>query len=163
MSLSVRRSYELRILASLAIVLSIVQATTFGVGASADIIASATTTASALVHRRTALDVSTPVLQFHVTDGSQHAEAFLTFAAAARTTATGEVLLVLGAPSEMPGMTLTVVGGTEGAVSGVVARGGTTVVVRWVGGGRRTGRLQFQLRAAPGVYSIPVTFRLDAL
>jgi hypothetical protein len=163
MSLIVRRPHPPRILASLAIVLSIVQATTFGVLASADIIASTTTTASAFVHRRTALDLSTSVLQFHVTDASQQADASVTFGAAARTTTNGEVLLVMRVPSEMPGMTLTVVGGTEEAVSGVVTRGDTTVVGRWVGGGRRTGHLQFKLRAAPGVYSIPVSFRVDAL
>jgi hypothetical protein len=153
----------MRSLTSLAIVLSIVQTTSLGAGPTADITVSTTTTASALVHRRTALELSTSVLQFHVTDGSLQAEASVTFAAAARTTTTGEVLLVMRVLSEMPGMTLTVIGGTEGAVSGVVAGADSTVVGRWVGSGRRRGHLQFHLRAAPGVYSIPVSFRLDAL
>jgi hypothetical protein len=159
----VRRLRPLPVLASLALVPTIVQATSSVVGASAEIGASTTTTASATVHRRTALDVSTSVLQFHVTDGAQQAEVSVNFTVAARTAADGQVLLVVRVPSELQGTTLTVVGGTEGAVSGIVAPGDTTIVGRWVGGGRRTGHLEFRLRAAPGVYSIPVTFRLDAL
>jgi len=156
------RLRPLPILGSLALVLTIVQATSPVVGASSEIVASTTTTASATVHRRAALDLSTSVLQFHVTDGVQQAEVSVTFAVAARIAADGQVLLVVQVPSEIQGTTLTVVGGSEGAVSGIVAPGETTIVGRWVGGGRRTGHLEFRLRAAPGVYSIPVTFRLDA-
>jgi hypothetical protein len=157
------RAPQLRFLASAAILLSIVvQATSLGAEASANL-ASGSTTARAVIGRRTALDLSTSVLQFHVTDASQLAEASVTFAAAARTTANGEVVLLVRVPSDVSPMALTVAGGTEGAVLGIVASGDATVVGRWVGGGRRTGELQFQLRAAPGVYSIPVSFRLEAL
>jgi hypothetical protein len=157
------RAPQLRFLASAAILLSIVvQATSLGAEASANL-ASASTTARAAIGRRTALDPSTSVLHFHVTDASQLAEASVTFAAAARTTANGEVVLLVRVPSDVSPMALTVAGGTEGAVLGIVASGDATVVGRWVGGGRRTGELQFQLRAAPGAYSIPVSFRLEAL
>jgi hypothetical protein len=157
------RAPQLRFLASAVILLSIVvQATSLAAEASANL-ASASTTARAAIGRRTALDLSTSVLRFHVTDASQLAEASVTFAAAARTTANGEVVLLVRVPSDVSPMALTVVGGTEGAVLGIVASGDATVVGRWVGGGRRTGGLQFQLRAAPGVYSIPVSFRLEAL
>lgn len=157
------RAPQLRFLASAAILLSIVvQATSLGAEASANL-ASASTTARAAIGRRIALDLSTSVLQFHVTDASQLAEASVRFAAAARTTANGEVVLLVRVPSDVSPMALTVAGGTEGAVLGIVASGDATVVGRWVGSGRRTGELQFQLRAAPGVYSIPVSFRLEAL
>lgn len=156
------RAPQLRIFSSAAILLSIVQAIPLGADGSANL-ASVSTTARAVISRRTALDLSTSVLQFHVTDGSQFAEASVTFAAAARTTTTGEVVLVVRVPSELPQTSLTVVNGTEGVVPGIVATGDATVVGRWVGGGRRIGQLRFQLRAAPGVYSIPVSFQLEAL
>jgi hypothetical protein len=155
------RAPQLRIFSSVAILLSIVQAIPLGADASANL-ASASTAARAVIGRRTALDLSASVLQFHVTDAGQFAEASVTFAAAARTTTNGEVVLVVRVPSEVPPTALTVVGGTEGVVPGMVASGDATVVARWVGGGRRTGQLQFRLRATPGVHAIPVSFQLEA-
>ena len=155
------RAPQLRIFSSVAILLSIVQAIPLGADGSANL-ASASTTARAVISLRTALDLSTSVLQFHVTDG-QFAEVSVPFAAAARTTTNGEVVLVVRVPSEVPPTALTVVGGTEGVVLGMVATGDATVVGRWVGGGRRTGQLQFRLRATPGVHAIPVSFQLEAL
>jgi hypothetical protein len=120
-------------------------------------------TAQATFAPRTSLQVSSQVLRFEVTDASIPAEATVEYAAGARTRNDGEVMLVVRIPLEMSGMTLTVSGGTTAAVSRVVTRGESTVVARWVGGGRKTGHLQFQLRAAPGVYAIPVSFELNAL
>jgi hypothetical protein len=156
------RAPQLRILSSAAILLSIVQAIPLGAAASANL-ASTSTTARAVIGRRTALDLSTSVLQFQVTDAGQFAEASVTFAAAARTATNGEVVLVVRVPSDVPPTALTVVGGTEGVVRGTLTSGDTTVVARWVGGGRRTGQVQFQLHATPGVHAIPVSFRLQAL
>jgi hypothetical protein len=116
-----------------------------------------------VISRRTALDLSTSVLRFQVTDAGQFAETSVTFAAAARTATNGEVVLVVRVPSDVPPATLTVVGGTEGVVLGMLASGDTTVVARWVGGGRRTGQVQFRFHATPGVHAIPVSFQLEAL
>ncbi len=120
-------------------------------------------TATATVATRTSLRVSTHVLRFHVTDEAIAAEAVVEFAAGARTSKEGEVVLVVRTPAEMSGLSLTVSGGTTDAVSGTVAHADGTVIARWVGGGSKNGHLQFQLRAAPGIYAIPVTFQLNAL
>jgi hypothetical protein len=48
-------------------------------------------------------------------------------------------------------------GGADGAVAGDVDPAAPTLAARWIGSGRRTGRLVFSLRAAsPGTYAIPV-------
>ncbi len=120
-------------------------------------------TATATFAPRTSLRVSTQVLRFHVADEAIAAEAVVEFAAGARTSKDGEVVLVVRTPAEMSGMMLTVNGGTTDTVSGTVANGDGTVVARWVGGGSKNGHLQFLLRAAPGMYAIPVTFQLSAL
>jgi hypothetical protein len=120
-------------------------------------------TATVAFAPRTSLRVSTQVLRFHVTDEAIAAEAVVEFAAGARTSKDGEVVLVVRTPAEIPGMTLMVGGGTTDAVSGTVANGDATVVARWIGGGSKNGQLQFLLRAAPGMYAIPVTFHLSAL
>jgi len=65
--------------------------------------------------------------------------------------------------AEMSGMMLTVSGGTTDIVPGTLANDDGTVVARWVGGGSKNGKLQFSLRAAPGMYAIPLTFQLSAL
>ena len=77
------------------------------------------------------------------------------FAAGARTSKDGEVVLVVRTPAELSGMMLTVCGGTTDAVSETVAKADGTVIARWVGGGSKNGHLQFRLRAAPGMYAIP--------
>ena len=120
-------------------------------------------TATATFAPRTSLRVSTQVLRFHVADEAIAAEAVVEFAAGARTGKDGEVVLVLRTSAEMYGMTLTLSGGTTDTVPGTVANGDGTVIARWVGGGSKSGRLQFLLRAAPGAYAIPVAFELNAL
>ena len=74
----------------------------------------------------------------------------------------GEVVLVVRTPAEMYGMTLTVNGGTTDTCRGPSQT--AMAPFRAVGWGwRKNGRLQFLLRAAPGMYAIPVTFELSAL
>jgi hypothetical protein len=122
-------------------------------------------TATATFGARTALEVSSQVLRFHVTDPSIAAEATVSFAAGARTTTDGEVVLVLEL-AEQGGAAqgaLSIVGGSEGTIAGPVpteARDTPTVAARWVGGGMRTGGVTFRLQAPPGQYDIPVKFQL---
>ena len=119
-------------------------------------------TAVATFGPRTALEVSSHVLRFNVTDASIPAEAVVTFTAGARTRTDGDVLLFVETASqgaEAPGA-LAIVGGAEGTIAGSVARDAPTVAVRWLGGGLRTGGVRFRLQAPPGQYDIPVRFQL---
>jgi hypothetical protein len=125
-------------------------------------------TATATFAPRTSLQVSSQVLRFDVTEATVPAMATVEFAAGARTRHSGEVLLVVqvvdrGAVPSGPGQALTIVGGTDGMIPGGVALDAPTLAGRWAGGGLRSGRVTFRLLAPPGVYSIPVSFRLDAL
>ena len=123
--------------------------------------ASQAISATATFAPRTSLQVSSQVLQFHVTDGSSVAEASVEFAAGARTRNGGDVMLVVEAPPLPPGGALTMAAGTEGTIATAVVQDAPTVVARWVGAGLRTGRVTFQLKAAPGRYEIPVRFLLN--
>jgi hypothetical protein len=96
--------------------------------------------AHATIASRTALTVSSEVLQFAVTGDGQPAIATVDFVASIRTHAGAEVVLTVEGVSAQP-----------------------TVVGRWVGSGQRTGRISFALRGAgAGTYTLPVRFVLTA-
>jgi hypothetical protein len=167
----VRRFMELRPFVLLATVLAIVPARPLALGepvsqGSAPQVTQSVT-ATATFGPRTSLQVSSQVLQFHVTDAWIPAEATVEFAAGARTRSGGEVLLVVQVRDperlwpETAGQSLTIVAGTEGTMAGSVVHDAPAVAARWIGGGLRTGRVTFRLQAAPGQYTVPVTFLLN--
>ena len=129
---------------------------------------SATVNVTATFAARTALQVSSHILRFQVTDPELPAIAIVEFSAGARTLAGADVRLLVqplsvpektGGPSSGPLM-VTVIGDGEGLA--VLTTDSPTLAAQWTGGGRRTGRVTFQLRAAAGTYAIPVRFELIA-
>jgi hypothetical protein len=126
-------------------------------------------TATATFAPRASLQVSTQVLRFDVIDAAIPALATVEFVAGVRTRIGGDVRLIVevtdlaAVPSGSAGQALTIVGGTDGMTPGDVSPYEPTVVGRWAGGGLRSGRVTFRLLAAPGVYLIPINFRVDAL
>jgi len=122
-----------------------------------------TIVASVDVKPRASIVQSTEVLRFQVTDPDRPAEAVLTFAAGARAAASSEVLLIVTAeePLEIAGgpteIGLTV---SSDADRRAVTAGERMVAAQWTGGGRRSGQLRFLLRAAEGVYTVPVKLQL---
>jgi hypothetical protein len=91
--------------------------------------------------------------------------------AAARTASGGEVLLVVESERTPQGpggaadveTALSFEGQGQGLHAGVLNPASAAVAGRWVGSGKRTGRLWFALRAAsPGRYTLPVRFVLTA-
>lgn len=144
---------------------------TGGAPAAASERASATVTVTATFGTRTSLDVSTQLLQFETRQPGQPATASVEFAAKARTGTESEVLLsveALRSAEESGGAadvetSVTFEGEGEGTLRGRVAFARPVVAGRWVGSGRRHGRLVFALRAgARGSYSLPVRFVLSA-
>lgn len=112
----------------------------------------------------TALRVSSPVLVFDVASDGGTAVASIEYTASARAPRDGEVVLSVDAMRSVEGpggaadadSTLTV-GEQDAAVP--VSR--PVVAQRWIGGGTRSGRLVFTLRAAAaGRYVVPVTLLL---
>lgn len=133
--------------------------------------ASAAVTVTATFGTRTSLDVSTQLLQFDTRQPGQPATASVDFAAKARTGTESEVLLsveALRSVDESGGAadletSVTFEGEGEGTLRGRVASAMPVLAARWVGSGRRHGRLVFTLRAgARGSYSLPVRFVLSA-
>jgi hypothetical protein len=131
---------------------------------------SAGATVSVTFSARGTVRASAPVLIFDVTDPSQAAVASIDFVAAARTTPGGNVDLIVDAagPVSGPGgaadveTSLALEGGTEGVLSAALSPTVRSMAARWSGGGRRTGRLVFSLRAsAPGTYSVPVSLAVS--
>jgi hypothetical protein len=130
--------------------------------------ATATLRMSIDVRSRTSLHVSTQVLQFHVTGPGVPATAVIDFSASSRTREGGEVLLAMdvmrGTPADMhgPGDLLTFRGHGEGLTAGALNGPGTAIVGRWMGSGRRSGRVSFALRARrAGTYTLPVRLVLS--
>jgi hypothetical protein len=122
-----------------------------------DRLATATLTASAQVSPRTAVQVSSDVLVFQVIDAEVPAEATVTFTAGARTRPDREVRLFMS--QDLPAsVTMT---GSDGTLHAVMSNE-PVMVSRWTGGGRKRGEIRFQLRGAPGTYTIPVRFSLNA-
>jgi hypothetical protein len=115
--------------------------------------------ATADVRTRTAISQSTDVLQFTVTDPNLPAEADLLFTAGARAgTSTQVRLLVRAEDASLSSGVLTVRGDVDARE---IAQGAaSTVAAEWTGGGVRSGRLRFELRAVPGTYRVPVTLHL---
>lgn len=124
-----------------------------------------TLTLSAQFHTRTSLRVSSSLLQFEVADAGVPAVAAVEFVAAARTRRDGEVILTVQPERwlEGPGgaadveASVTFGGDEPGLVVGELLPATPAIAGRWVGSGRRTGRLVFALRAAAGgTYTLPV-------
>lgn len=116
---------------------------------------------------RTSLQVSSRVLRFDVVDPGQPALAEVEYSAAARTTSGGEVMLsveperAIGGPGGAADVETSLTFEAQGAsaVTGTLQPSRPSVAGRWVGSGRRTGRVVFALRAsAPGTYVLPVRF-----
>jgi hypothetical protein len=133
--------------------------------------ATTSVTVSARFESRTSLKVSDRVLRFEVESPAQAATAAIEFDAGARTRAGGEVVLTVESvrATHGPGgagdadTSLEFAGEGDGALSGSLAPSAPAVAGRWVGSGKRTGRLVFALRAsAPGHYTLPVRFVLSA-
>ena len=132
-------------------------------------------TASIQVHAqmssRTVLTVSAQSLHFNVVNPAEGASASVDFSAAARTHAGADVVLSIEVPhgiADEAGVggdqrDLSFVGHGEGTYGGAMRAAAPSVAARWVGSGRRTGRLVFTLRArAAGAYRLPVRFVLAA-
>jgi hypothetical protein len=115
--------------------------------------------ASAEIRTRTSIVGSTDMLRFHVTDANQPADAILTFAAGARAAASSEVLLLVSTETtaDASEMALTV---SAGPNTHPIIAGERVIAMQWIGGGLRSGELRFQLRAAPGTYTVPVKLHL---
>ena len=117
-------------------------------------------TLSAILRPQASLEVSSRVLVF-VVDQSGVATGSIDYVASARTMSTGEVLLsvecgdILSTAGTNP--TATLVGAAEHSP---IFPGTPSSAARWTGGGTRTGRLTFELRASPGTYVIPVRLSL---
>ena len=130
-----------------------------------------TVAAHASVASRTSLAVSSERLQFQVAGADQPAIATVEFVAAIRTHAGAEVVLTVEETQALAGpggaadvdAAITFSGEGEGTLNGALATPRPSIVGRWVGSGRRTGRIAFALRAAvAGSYSLPVRFVLTA-
>jgi hypothetical protein len=126
------------------------------------VVARATAAASIEVVPRAAILEPMAVLQFHVTEVDRPAEASIPFVAGARAHSESEVVVLIEPVSLAPGVTLSIVGGND-LVPGIVSADLPTPAARWVGSGLRTGRLQFQLRATPGTYVVPIRLRVNVL
>jgi hypothetical protein len=120
------------------------------------------------VRSRTSLHVSTQVLQFHVTAPAEPATGVIEFIASSRTREGGEVLLatdaVRGTPADMQeeDAVLTFRGHGHGLTVGALNGPGTAIVGRWIGSGRRSGRVAFVLRARrAGTYTVPIRLVLS--
>ena len=130
---------------------------------------SASVTVSAQFASRTSLQVSAHVMRFEIVDPLQPAVASVEFSAGARTALAEEVVLsfepgALVSPANAADVETAIHFSGEGdsVASGGVQAGTPTIAGRWVGSGRRTGRLVFSLRSdARGEYSMPVLFSLS--
>jgi hypothetical protein len=113
---------------------------------------------------RTSLKVSSQILQFSVSHSDEPAVAIIEFSAGARTQTGADVLLTVERLPAMdcPDGTVTFAGEGLGTSAGILDTVAPTIAARWTGSGRRTGRLTFVLRAAPGSYTVPVRFVLAA-
>ena len=123
------------------------------------------------VHARTVLRVSTYQLRFDVPADAASATAELKFSAAARTRRDGEVMLTVeperwiegpGGAADLDAL-VTFDGDGEGVSGGRLEPSAPSVAGRWLGSGKRDGRLRFTLQArAAGTYHLPVRLVLTA-
>ena len=128
--------------------------------------ATRTVTAQVQIAARSSLIVSSQVLRFSVLHPGQPAVATVDFVAGVRTQAGGEVVLTVETDASdvlAADARLTFSGEAEATLDGAVTMRGPSVAGRWIGSGRRTGRIAFALHgAARGTYQIPVRFVLSA-
>ena len=133
--------------------------------------ATASVVVTARFGSRTALKVSTEQLQFDVMTADRPAVAIVEFSAAARTRESGEVVLTVERAGALTGpggaadvaASLTVSMAGDGGAAGTLDAAAQVIAGRWVGSGKRAGRLAFSLRSSVrGVYSVPVRFVLSA-
>jgi hypothetical protein len=137
------------------------------VNASAADTACGSVTVVATFSSRTTLKVSSELLAFDVTGADTAATASVDFVAAARTHASGPVVLSIDpireASSESAVSSLTFDGDGAGTTSGSVTAAASTVAGQWVGSGVRQGRLVFALRSSTlGTHIVPIRFVLSA-
>lgn len=126
--------------------------------------------ARARVASRSSLAVSSERLQFVSSDASQPALATIEFVAGVRTHSGAEVVLTievagaLSRPVAADGdAVISFAGEGEGASAGSLSRDSSAVAGRWVGSGRRSGRISFALSPrAVGTYTVPIRFVLSA-
>ena len=131
---------------------------------------SAIVVASATIAPRTSLKVSTHVLEFRIEPGATESVATIEFTAAARALAGSEVLMSVTADGGLTGpggaadvdAEVVFSGDGAGALSGTLNPGEAAAAARWTGGGVRSGRVVFKLRAStPGDYRLPVRFAIS--
>ena len=119
----------------------------------------------AQIASRTSLTVSNQLLQFTVPDPAQPALATVDFIAGVRTHAGAEVVLTVEAAAMPAGRgesRLTFSGNGDGVLAGALGPTQSAIVGRWVGSGRRAGRIAFALQApSAGTYSVPLRFVLS--
>ena len=125
-----------------------------------------TVTAVAQVAGRSSLVVSNQVLRFSVQRPAEPAVATVDFVAAVRTQAGAEVVMTVEADTAQVRLTadtrLTFSDDSDATVNGALTMLDPAVAARWIGSGRRTGRIAFALHgAATGTYTIPVRFVLS--
>ena len=126
-----------------------------------------TTTRSILAHAqvaaRSSLIVSSELLQFQVTEPGHAATATVDYVAGVRTHAGTEVLLTVETTTALDGTNVSFANLGEGGARGAITTMRPVIAGRWIGSGRRTGRIAFSLLAGTaGVYSVPVRFVLSA-
>ena len=131
---------------------------------------SAVIVASATIAPRTSLKVSAHVLEFRIEPGSTEGVATIEFTAAARALPESQVIMTVSAAGGLTGpggaadvdVDVAFAGEGSGAQSGALHLTETAATGRWTGGGVRTGRLVFTLRAStPGDYKLPVRFAIS--
>lgn len=117
--------------------------------------------AHAYIAARSSLMVSSEVLHFVVADPGRAATATVDFVAGIRTHEGAEVVLTVEAVRGSDNLVTFATDG-EGGVHGAMASR-PVLAGRWIGSGRRTGRIAFSLLGgAVGTYSVPVRFVLSA-
>lgn len=120
-------------------------------------------TVHALVSSRTSLKVSSEQLRFDVVDPTQPAVVSVDFSAAVRTQAGADVMLSVELADVDRAGLVTFRGDGEGTRAGTARAHAASVAARWIGSGRRAGRLTFALSGrGRGSYTIPVRFVLAA-
>ena len=126
-----------------------------------------TTTRSILAHAqvaaRSSLIVSSELLQFQVSEPGRAASATVDYVAGVRTHAGTEVLLTVETTSDLADTNVSFANLADGGARGALTMMRPVIAGRWIGSGRRTGRIAFSLSAGTaGVYPVPVRFVLSA-
>ena len=126
--------------------------------------------ATLTVAPRTSLKTSVRVLEFRIEPGTNEALAVVEFTAAARALPDADVVMTVTPDGGLTGpggaadveADLTFSGDGSGTLSGTLMATQSATTARWTGGGSRSGRLVFRLRASsPGAYTLPVRFAIS--